>query len=165
MSDRPEAKLEQVAMLREWAHEKHDMIMGHGLSELLEFTPCDRKSLLNIADAIEAEIETRWMRLPLDADGVPIHIYDRLLKSTGAQKPTYGEVVGISDDSVFFSEKQGWSSNWASLTRHAKPDKLKELLEELAAKAENDVNWRFNSDEAITGLCQRIREMAGKGEL
>ena len=46
------------------------------------------------------EMNETHMKLPVDADDVPIHIGDMLLKSTGAPKASYGEVVGISDDSV-----------------------------------------------------------------
>jgi len=113
-------------------------------------------------EALEREIAEKYMELPVDADGVPIHVYDRLLKSTGAQKPTYGEVVGISDDSVFFSEKQGWSSNWASLTRHVKPDKLKERVNEFLEAYDASL---ASDEQIIRAFCADIREMAKEGEL
>lgn len=41
-----------------------------------------RSDYLNqIADAIEAEISEHYMRLPCDADGVPIHVGDKMIIS------------------------------------------------------------------------------------
>lgn len=111
-----------------------------------------------IAKLIEEEISDNYMRLPVDADGVPIHLYDKLLKSTGAAESTYGEVVGISDDSVFFNAKQGWESNWSKCTRHVKPRTLEDVFRDCcdeyheACKSEYTMNpadiYRKYADEA-----------------
>lgn len=37
-----------------------------------------KRDLVCIADEIEAEIAERYMELPLDADGVPIHVGDKM---------------------------------------------------------------------------------------
>lgn len=141
------------------------------------FTGVHCDAVLSLADEIQAEIDERFMELPVDADGVPIHLYDKLLKSTGALKPTYGEVVGISDDSVFFNAKQGWESNWSKLTRHVKPDSLKELLSD-AALAIIDVGYQnvstignvpklsvddFRLDEWLEENSERIRKLMKEG--
>lgn len=115
------SEIKALEDLREWAQ-------GFNASLLKEL----REDVLKACDEIEDEIAKRYMLLPVDADGVPIHIYDKLLKSTGAAKPTYGEVVGISDDSVFFNANQGWESNWSKLTRHVKPRTLEDVLKEYA---------------------------------
>ena len=106
-----------------------------------------------LADEIQAEIDERFMELPCDCDGVPIHIGDKLLKSTGAPKESYGEVVGISDDSVWFNEKQGWSANWSKLTRHVKPRTLFDILADV-----EDGMLAINTAEA------EIRELLGVDE-
>jgi len=91
--------------------------------------------VMHFADAIEAEIAERFMELPVDADGVPIHIGDTLLKSTGAPKASYGDVVGVSDDSVWFNAKNGWESNWSSMTRHSTchyvPDSIGRIVQDM----------------------------------
>ena len=43
---------------------------------------------LDIADEIEAEIESRYMELPVDADGVPIHPNDKL-RACGRSRPIH----------------------------------------------------------------------------
>ena len=113
-----------------------------------------------IADNIEAEIADKYMRLPVDADGVPIHLYDKLLKSTGAPKPTYGEVVGISDDSVFFNAKKGWETNWSKLTRHVKPRTVEDILCELEGLRGNGAMYEDVVTRAAI-LARELRELLG----
>jgi len=80
-----------------------------------------------IADAIQAEIAERYMKLPVDADGVPIHVGD-VLESTNAFKK-WCVVVGIGDTTkhdhiiyVKFEAAGNISQTWASKFIHRKPD-------------------------------------------
>lgn len=57
--------------LRKWVDCKHDMVAGHGFSWLYELTSKEKNELLKIADEIEGEIERDYMKLPVDAEGVP----------------------------------------------------------------------------------------------
>ena len=114
-----------------------------------------------IADEIEVEIADNYMRLPVDANGVPIHLYDKLLKSTGAAKPTYGEVVGISDDSVFFNAKQGWESNWSKLTRHVKPRTLEDILGDYVEAWDSRAITERDAQEITAEFADEIRELLG----
>ena len=102
------------------------------------------------------EMEQTHMRLPVDADGVPIHIGDTLLKSTGAPKASYGEVVGVSDDSVWFDAKDGWESNWSNLTRHVRPDTVESLLEEFGRILVPE-NAQDGLPEFVERYAERIR--------
>lgn len=72
-----------------------------------------------IADEIEAEIAERFMELPVDADGVPIHVGDEL--SVPMEDFTYetAEAIGISPDSVLFFNGKNWAARWASCVSHA----------------------------------------------
>lgn len=54
--------MESIDKLREWSR------LG----------PMACQDLLDIADDIEREIAERYMELPLDADGVPIHVGDKM---------------------------------------------------------------------------------------
>jgi len=53
------------------------------------------KAFDKACEAIEAEIAEKYMRLPLDADGIPIHCGERIISETGRK----GEVwlIGVFD--------------------------------------------------------------------
>ena len=80
-------------------------------------------------DEIEAEIAERYQLLPVDADGVPIRPGDKLI--------AYNErfdVEGIGDGIVIYrneDDELGELFNPAA-TVHAKPDPLKELLDDVS---------------------------------
>ena len=46
-------------------------------------------------EAIEAEIAERYMRLPLDADGIPIHCGERIISETGHESGVW--MIGVFD--------------------------------------------------------------------
>lgn len=109
-------------------------------------------------------IEKYYLRCPLDADGVPIRVGDRLLKSTGAPKESFGEVVGVSEDSVWFVyENNGYESNWANLTRHVKPRTLEDVLEEYYDKRGWDEadNHALEAESLTSKYADEIRELLG----
>lgn len=148
--------MKSIDKLREYVNKQRDEYNNHNVSFVWQ--------LSTIADEIEAEIADNYMRLPVDADGVPIHLYDKLLKSTGAAESTYGEVVGISDDSVFFNAKQGWESNWSKCTRHVKPCTLEDVLTEMLDRNSDGVGLReFNRDFGafVAHYADEIRELLG----
>ena len=145
------SEIKAIDKLREYVYKQREEYNNHNVSFVWQ--------LDTIANEIEAEIADNYMLLPCDADGVPIHLYDKLLKSTGAAKPTYGEVVGISDDSVFFDAKQGWVANWSKLTRHVKPRTLEDVLLEFGNEIKCDC---YSID--IDKYADEIREMFGGDE-
>lgn len=81
-----------------------------------------RDAVLNAYDGLERDVEERYLRLPEDADGVPWHIGDVI--------EGHGELHCMSINC------NGWTftSSTAidpSIHRHAKPDKLRELLQDM----------------------------------
>ena len=86
-------------------------------------------------DEIEREIAERYMELPVDADGVPIEMWDRV-EPDGYQGGKVASIeirgngtawVGVLPD--------GWDTPTvyrADCVHHIKPDPVKELLEEFA---------------------------------
>lgn len=106
-------------------------------------------------------IEKYYLRYPLDADGVPIHVGDTIEYPNGRRDVV--RFITVNDNMPTFNER-GWV---ASKCRHVKPDPLKELLEELA----NEV-WEASctcqttlSDSGLDGIeeryAERIRELMG----
>ena len=52
------------------------------------------------ADEIEAEIAEKYMLLPVDADGVPIHVGDEMKSNTF---PTQGVVTSVAPKAFFIN--------------------------------------------------------------
>lgn len=117
----------------------------------------DCNLLLIIADEIEAEIAEKYMELPVDADGVPIHPGNRVeMDGKG------GEVWLVGTTDVMCNDGMSYR---AVAVNHAKPDPLKELLSELAnevweASCTCQTTW---SDSGLDGIeeryAERIREL------
>lgn len=127
---------------------------------------CDEGWILDGLDAIDHEVSGSCMRLPVDADGEVIHIGDVLLKSTGAPKASYGEVVAVSPDSVWFAyEKSSYESNWASLTRHVAPRTLEDVLGDFASRVLNSGHqWGLDAHDAIAAAADEIRGLEDDGK-
>lgn len=128
-----------------------------------------------IADEIEREISERYIELPVDADGVPIHVGDVLETSEYGKRFT---CTGYSYQTAGY-EKPHWSiayryDNYDGTTefvslhscRHVKPDPVKELLCEFASDVScmgDGVKRSFSPDEkCIVELADAIREVVGE---
>ena len=105
-----------------------------------------------------------WIKLPVDADGVPIHIGDTLEWSDG----TTFEVIGIGDGTLYYldSDKDGHISiAWTSteLKRHYRPDTWESIIEDAINTHGNGFNpsWTETRDALVArckALCERTRE-------
>ena len=87
--------------------------------------------LLAIADRIDAKLAERYMKLPADADGVPIHVGDKLQRrSNGFQ---HGEVMGIGNG-VFFTRHymNDYHKHFASDAVHYREPTVEDVLREFA---------------------------------
>ena len=118
-----------------------------------------------IAGGIEAEIAENYMRLPVDAEGVPIHVGDAVaekpFRPKAGEKPA--EVV------CMLLNSDGWAigdcdprGHWfhPMVLEHVKPDPLKELL--------CDMIHEYGSTDALTETvadkyAERIRELMKEG--
>ena len=90
----------------------------------------DHAAVRTAYDDIKRELSERYMELPVDADGVPIHVGDAMDDGKVAK-------MVISDDgehSVYvYKLPNVLHELYCYETAHAKPDPVKELLEEFAA--------------------------------
>lgn len=136
----------------------------HEWCNFLGDDPCDgcAKQLHIIADEIEAEIERDYMRLPVDADGVPIHVGDDLRSASSKTEYT---ALGFWFDfdcdiwQVMVSSKQAMSGN---MLRHVKPRTLEDVLVDMleAAIGYSDAH----TDVALVAVekyADEIRELLG----
>ena len=128
--------IESIEKLRKAASGRFDGATGYvdknakKLFGVKESTGLDSVLFETIADEIEREIAEKYMELPVDADGVPIHVGDTLQLGD-----TRGEVVALTycpSNGKLPWEWQCDTGDWynTAFARHANPDQVKELLEE-----------------------------------
>lgn len=104
--------------------------------------------LLRIADQIEAEIVERYMELPVDAEGVPIHCGDRMRLDNGHE----GEVWLIGAQDIMMSDHTCF--DWAR-SRHVKPRTIEDVLREFGAEFDDyDDVWL---NEKVAEYADEIR--------
>lgn len=157
---RKECVMESIDKLRN-AGERIEEDFRYGKNVLSAINVCNA-----IADEIEREIAEKYMELPVDADGVPIHEGD-VIQFVNEQGGTgaHVEVDAVSKYYAYYGEGKHFYK--ASMCRHVKPDPLKELLSELAndvceASCTCQTTW---SDSGLDGIeeryAERIRELLG----
>ena len=115
----------------------------------------DMGAFLLHVDRIECEISEKYMELPVDADGVPIHVGD-VIEQCGSEPC---EVIGLTETQGCWVKGTHYAIN-ANYAHHVKPDPVKELLGEFFRESRN-----FNlkdapgtADRAIEEYAARIRE-------
>ena len=116
-----------------------------------------------IADEIEREIAERYMELPVDADGVPIRVGDKL-----EYRGLTFDAFSVAED-VVFRECDFKSGRYTvdvydhSDVRHVKPRTLEDVLEEYYDKRGRDEadNCALNADELTAKYAAEIRELMG----
>lgn len=125
-----------------------------------------RDELIKLTDAIEREIAEKYMELPVDADGMPIHVGDSIEYPNGTHDVV--RFITVNDNVPTFNES-GWV---ASKCRHVKPDPLKELLndhlqerEKIVRKLERSLitlgEAESEEDACDKLFAERIRELLG----
>ena len=90
-----------------------------------------------IADEIQAEVDSRYMELPLDADGVPIHRHDELWEVDSGKHIDGQNVYGVSDKYVYIWQEgpktaRGISGYFATNYTHVKPRTVEDVMSEYA---------------------------------
>lgn len=119
--------------------------------------------MMRLAD----EIEAAYMKLPVDADGVPIRPGDTLVR--GDYMPFKVLSIDYNDDGVRVFNENSFGITPCEY-RHAKPDRVKELLKELMGET---VEWCHYSgpmsgtrvqSEIIADYAERIRKAVEHGD-
>lgn len=123
------------------------------------------EAVYRIECEIEETIERDYMKLPVDADGVPIHVGDKLECNANGYEGTF-TVFAVGDKSVIGNHEIEWvknnPSNWfhiASYCRHVKPRTLEDVLRELVECAEMPGEKLDDGD--IEAFADEIRKMFG----
>ena len=124
--------------------------------------PYECSLLHQIADAIQTEVDERFMELPVDADGVPIRAGDEVTYGVG-QKPHY--VYAVSDDAAWLNNSTtvdviALMEFQAEKCRHVKPRTLEDVLQDLEGMRGNG---RMYEDVVMLAAqyAAEIRELLG----
>lgn len=144
--------MKSIEDLRDWA--KHYNATG-----------C--RDIRMFADAIETELAERYVALPLDAEGEPIHVGDSI-EIIGGE---YGTAVAIE-----LCEDGGWNvsmrpTGWdtptlfaAECVRHHRPPTVEDILREFALRAIRESEGNYGDlDETCAEYAKRLR-LAGEDE-
>lgn len=114
----------------------------------------------NYLSEIETEIERDYMKLPVDADGISIHIGDKVIPLSGVELTV--NVLHLVNDDWWIGEVEGVRYKASSCTH--KPDQLVELLKEfakdyLAFYHDNYMNYDGTDKHVVEKHAERIREL------
>lgn len=94
-----------------------------------------REQIEDIADAIEAEVAERYMKLPVDGDGIPVHVGDVLY---GAGGESYEADAVDKEGMLYFDREDGRSEyeyKGTSGLRHRRPPTVEGVLEKALNEA------------------------------
>lgn len=111
-----------------------------------------------LIDAIEQAIAERYMELPVDADGVPIHVVDTMVPWNGEGETVVAAVCGdgLADECV--------PMHYAPNMHHAKPRTVEDVLADLVMKT-TGINAHSLDDGMPYELDALIAEYAGRIEM
>lgn len=109
--------------------------------------------MIEIADAIEAEIESRYMLLPVDADGVSIRCGDEV--TTDALFNEKWSVFAVASD--YWVDIDGYTHNLCT-THHVNPRTIEDVLCEYGKRccARMTSNNNGTDDQLITKYAAEI---------
>ena len=143
------SELESIAKLRG--------LPFHGTNGSGNCVTASKETINSIADEIEHEVAERFMELPVDADGVPIRVGDRL---HGVYE-TF-EVCAVSKHYAYWEYGRHWDK--ASECRHVEPRTLEDVLDEYYDKRGWDEcdNCALDAEKLTTEFADEIRAMFGE---
>ena len=93
----------------------------------MSYNGVSQDAIMRHADAIQAEVDKAYMRLPVDADGVPIHVGDEMMLANGSRVIVLAVNCGRSQSDAMF-HTAGGKRFTAYMYKHAKPRTLEDVL-------------------------------------
>ena len=132
------------------------------------------ETLEAVFDAIESELDECYMELPVDADGVPIHIGDLLasyeyggkqFQCIGLNIESYGEGIIRRTVCMNYDSYSGTGEYTPAIRcHHVKPRTVEDVLHEFVEYVTNGTNVD-SYEKDIADYAAEIRElMKGEGE-
>lgn len=114
-----------------------------------------------LIDEVESEIAERYMQLPVDADGVPIHINDRMENDERVARIVLSD--GEYEPSVYLeklSRPRVLHEYFCHEISHFNPRTVEDVLRDLVDGIDS---VEFDALTAIDGAAAEIRELLGGG--
>lgn len=130
---------------------------------IIEWSTDDARNMWTEAvDSVEHEIERDYMKLPVDAEGVPIHVGD-VMKQCGERIGTVTAVgKRVEARAWVLPEGKNVSISYiASEIKHVKPRPIEDVLREFAEKAVcgNQYGSLYADEEEIAKYADELREL------
>ena len=108
--------------------------------------------------AIEQEVDERYIELPLDADGAPIRVGDKL-KSKYGPKPFIVESMEFGSAWTVWDSENG-ATRWPNECRHVKPRTVEDVLREFVGEYQYSSGPDYD-EECVSKFAAELR-MAGE---
>ena len=151
--------------LREWGNRWEDAVADE-IDAIADRIDAEYKHAIGYVDDRDPETmwENGWVKLPVDADGVPIHVGDTV-EEVG-ENPTWYTVCGVGTlqdrPAVFYGNpsEYGYADGWdfAERVRHVQPDSWERIIEDAGNSDKDGHEWA----EYAAALVERCRRLAGE---
>ena len=163
--------LESIEKLRELPVYGSVRVSGNLIGTKCHMVCAEKDEVNEIADEIEAEIERDFMKLPVDAEGVPIQIGD-LLESSEINKQFMCRGMSL----VLQSNEKWWTVEWsydhyygtseyvsAKSCRHVKPRTIEDVLRDMLDAYDGEEHYELPYS-FIAKYADELRELMEVGE-
>ena len=121
------------------------------------------EEVFQYVNAIEYELEERYVELPVDGDGVPIHLLDHLKVDGEIGDFVVGNMTCCTDGWLVGTNR-GQIGRPEKDAHHYKPQTVEDILREFADLVrEEQVERAQISDEAIAEFAERL-QLRGEDE-
>ena len=136
-----------------WKIDRTDLDCLHAIADLIE---AEHKKAVERArmDGMDATFGNGWVKLPVDADGVPIKLGDVMEWSNGSF--TVHELKLTEDGWQTWDSEHGYTVH-ADECIHHQPDSWERIMDDAEKLARGD-------NAAVMELVERCRKLAGDAE-
>ena len=128
----------------------------------------DKTELLDQLDAIEREVEERYIEAPVDADGVPIRLYDHLKVDGGSGVYIVGNMTCCTDGWLVGTNR-GQIGRPEEDAHHHKSPTVEDVLEDYRVKYYDLVTdmecKNITNEEYVQGIKELNETFAAKLQL
>lgn len=161
------AMIHDIADRIDAAHEngcKEQFVCGaeHGIGASIEASMIQERGWIKATD--ENMAEHGWVRLPLDADGVPIRIGDTVRYDTTGKPFEVKEICYMDGYETEVGNGEQYGSVMAGCVHHYHPPTVEDVLREFALRAIRDSESNCGDlDETCAEYAKKLR-LAGEDE-